>query len=112
MDRSEIEKKIIYKVNDILIDVHANIYKILHVGIDALHFTSDGKFSTGASIGTSTTHIAYADLEVIKVTPLKEMGTLKRLLASDLWNTTHFQLTTVEDALRKHNAVRILYGCE
>ena len=111
LERSEVEKKIQYKVNDIVIDVHANIYKILFIGIEALHFNGKGDIVKEGDERASTSHIAYADLEIIKPTPLKEFGTLKRMLASDLWNTTHFQLTTVEDALRKHNAIRILYGC-
>jgi phosphotransferase system IIA component len=110
MERSEVEKKILYKANDIVVDVHMNVYRILHVGIDALNFSYSGNFVKENEEIHNTQYIAYADLEVIKYTPLTQFGTLKRMLASDLWNTTHFQKLDLEAALNKHNSIRILYG--
>ncbi len=109
MDRIEIEKKIKYKVGDHVMDIHYNIYKITKMGIEPLYFDEKGAM-TKDNTSNIVMHIAWADVDVIKPSPLRDSSMVKRLLASDLWNNTHYHAVTLEEGLHKHNVMRTLYG--
>jgi hypothetical protein len=111
MDRNAVEKKILYKVGDIVMDTHANIYKITKIGIEELYYDVDGNTLVKAfETNRPPICIAYADVKLLRSTPFTQFGSVTRMLGSDLWNLSQYQPISFEDALRKHTNMRILYG--